>query len=64
MATLPDEDIETEARAMMRDTIERSGWYPNLRGEEHQKHIEQDVDQNWPLMVPEAQKRLEQRNRP
>ncbi|GEO18082.1 hypothetical protein [Microvirga aerophila] len=59
-----DEDIEAEARAMMRDMIERSGWYPSLRGEERQQRIEQDVDQNWPLMVPDARKRLEERDRP
>jgi hypothetical protein len=59
-----DEDIEAEARAMMRATIERSGWYPNLQGEERQQRIEQDVEQNWPLMVPDARMRLEERQGP
>ncbi len=42
-----DEEIEAEARALLRDAIERSGWYPNLRGKERQERIEQDVDLHW-----------------
>ena len=55
-----DEEIEAEARALLRDAIERSGWYPNLHGKERQERIEQDVDLHWPLMLSEARKRLDQ----
>jgi hypothetical protein len=41
-----DEEIEAKARAMMRDSIERSGWYPLLQGKFRQERIEQDVEQH------------------
>jgi hypothetical protein len=63
MASIQEQQIEAEARAMMRATIEKSGWYPSLRGAARALRIEQDVDLHWHLMVPEAQKRLEQSNR-
>jgi hypothetical protein len=54
-----DEEIAALARALLRETIERSGWYPALQGEERRKRIEKDVEQHWHLMVPEARKRRE-----
>lgn len=60
MATLRDDDIEAEARALLRETIERSGWYQSLPKAEREKRIEQDVEQHWRLMVPDVMKRLEQ----
>jgi hypothetical protein len=60
VTTLHDEEIEAEARAMMRETIERSGWYPTLRKKERELLIEQDVDRHWHLMLSEARKRVEQ----
>ena len=56
----PDDKIEAQARALLRETIERAGWYPSLRRSEREKRIEQDVNLHWHLMVPEVQKRLEQ----
>jgi hypothetical protein len=56
-----DEEIKVEARAILREMIQRSGWYPELRGEARRQRIEQDVDQHWHLMRAEAVKRLEQR---
>ena len=64
MAAVRDEKIEAEARAMLRETIQRSGWYRSLPEEERNRRIEQDVDQNWPMMLQEARKRLEQRAGP
>lgn len=55
-----DQELEAMARAILRDTIERSGWYPALRGEERRRLIDRDVDRHWPLMVNEARKRREQ----
>jgi hypothetical protein len=55
-----DEEIEAKARAMMRETIERAGWYPTLRRKERELLIAQDVDRHWHLMISEARKTLEQ----
>ena len=60
MNPIRDEEIEAEARALLRETIERSGWYPTLPGEKRQERSAQDVDLHWPLMVSDARKRLEQ----
>jgi hypothetical protein len=60
MAMTPDDEIEAEARTLLRETIERAGWYPSLRRIERDKRIEQDVDLYWHLMVPDVRKRLEQ----
>ena len=59
MAVTPDDEIEAKARALLRETIERAGWYPSLRRIERDKRIEQDIDLHWRLMVPEARKRFE-----
>ena len=56
----PDDKIEAQARALLRETIERAGWYPSLRRSEREKRIAQDIDLHWHLMVPEVRKRLEQ----
>lgn len=61
MDPLRDEEIEAEARALLRETILRSGWYPGLRKEDRDRRIEQDVDRHWHLMRDEAVKRLERR---
>ncbi|GEO19327.1 hypothetical protein [Microvirga aerophila] len=60
---IPDEEIEAEARAMVRDMIQRSRWYPGLPEEERNRRIEEDVELNWPLMLADARKRLEQRKK-
>jgi hypothetical protein len=57
---ITDDEIAAEARAMVRQMIEESGWYPALRGEFRQARIDQDVDQMWHLMIADARKRLEQ----
>ena len=64
MAGIRDEEIEAEARTILRETIERSGWYQNLRQAERELLIAQDVDRHWHLMITDAMKRLEQRERP
>jgi hypothetical protein len=60
MARITDAEIEALAREMLRETIERSGWYPELRGEFRAQRIEQDVQQQWYLMVAVARQRLEE----
>ena len=54
-------EVEAEAKAMLRATIEASGWYPDLKPQEREARIEQDVDTNWRLMADEARRRLEER---
>jgi hypothetical protein len=55
----PDQELEAMARVILRETIERSGWYPALRAEERRRLIDRDVERHWPLMVEEARKRRE-----
>jgi hypothetical protein len=63
MALIRDEQIEVEARAILRESIERSGWYSALRKKEREKLIQQDVERHWHLMIRDAVKQLEQRQR-
>ena len=60
VTALHDKEIEARARAMLRETIERSGWYPAMRGPERKQLIERDVERHWHLMMAEARKCLEQ----
>jgi hypothetical protein len=59
VAPLHDEEIEAMARAMLRETIQRSGWYPTLREKERQMLIERDVEHHWYLMTADARRALE-----
>jgi hypothetical protein len=59
MAEIPDDEVIALAKALLRQTILASGWYPSLRDAERQKRIEQDVDLHWPMMLRDARKRLE-----
>ncbi|MBQ0819315.1 hypothetical protein KBI52_03590 [Microvirga sp. HBU67558] len=53
-----DDKVEAVARAILRETIERSSWYPELRGKRRLEQIDQDVERHWHLMIDEARKRL------
>jgi hypothetical protein len=64
MTKIQDEAVEAEARAILREAIQRSNWYPYLSEEERNRRIEQDVEANWPLMLADARKCLEQRKKP
>ncbi len=59
MAEIPDDEVIALAKALLRQTILASGWYPSLPDAQRQKRIDQDVDQHWPLMVADARRRLE-----
>jgi hypothetical protein len=59
MAEIPDYEVIALAKALLRQTILASGWYPSLPDAQRQKRIDQDVDQHWPLMVADARRRLE-----
>ena len=58
---LRDEEIEAEARVILREMIERTGWYPALRKAEREKLIERDIEYHWHLVRAKAVRRLEQR---
>ena len=58
MASIGPDQVEREARALLKEAIERSGWYPILSGAERNKRIEQDVNRYWPVMALEAAQRL------
>jgi hypothetical protein len=51
VTALHDKEFEAKARSMLRETIERSGWYPALHGPKHQQLIERDVEQHWHLAL-------------
>jgi hypothetical protein len=53
-------EVEAEARTMLRETIEASGWYPDLRPPARAERIERDVEQMWRIMAEQARERLEQ----
>jgi hypothetical protein len=61
MATTRDDEIEAEARALLRETIQSSRWYSSMPEEKRHHLIEGDVDRHWPVIIQEARKRLEQR---
>jgi hypothetical protein len=61
--TFQDEEIEAEARAVLRGALQRSGWYYGLPEDERNRRIEEDVGRYWQLMRHEAMKRLEQRKK-
>jgi hypothetical protein len=55
---LKDDDIEAEARSMIRKRIQDTGWYPRASKEERQRLIEQDVELHWHLLLHEAARQL------
>lgn len=61
MVSIGPDQVEAEARALLKEAIERSGWYPILSPTERDKRIEQDVECYWHLMAQEAAQRLRDR---
>ena len=59
MAAISDEDVEIEARAMLRETIERTPWFQKgMTQAQRQNTIEREVDRLWHLFVHDAAQRL------
>jgi len=56
-------EVEAEARLMLRETIEASGWYPGLQDDEREAVVKREVERNWRLMAEEARERLEKGRR-
>ena len=59
MAILSDEEVEIEARAMLRERIERTPWFQHgMTRKQRQTAIEREVDQTWHLFILDAAQRL------
>jgi hypothetical protein len=59
MESITNTQVEEVARELLRETIERSGWYPDLRPKNREKRIERDVDEMLRMMARAACERLE-----
>jgi hypothetical protein len=62
MLAIPDHEAEVEAQAktMLRETLQRSRWYPQHWREDWDRLIERDVELMWRVMAEAARQRLEQ----
>lgn len=58
MPAIDNAAVEAAARALLRERIEHSPWYPALSDQERREAIEADVERYWPTMVSEAAKGL------
>ena len=59
MASISNDDVEIEARVMLREMIKRTAWFHHgMTTEQRQAAIEEDVDRHWPLVARDAAKRL------
>ena len=59
LATVRNEDIEHEARAMLRERIERTPWFQHeMTRKQRQVAIEREVDRTWHLFIFDAAQRL------
>ncbi len=59
LATVRNEDIEHEARTMLRERIERTPWFQNgMTKKQRQAAIEREVDRTWHLFICDAAQRL------
>ena len=59
MLTIRNDEVEAEARALLREQIDRSPWFrEGLSDAERQKRISLEVDAWWHLKVEEAAHRL------
>jgi hypothetical protein len=58
MQEVTQEQIEAEARRVLREKIKRMPWHAGLPPEERKRRIQEDVDRWWFLEVQEAARRL------
>jgi hypothetical protein len=59
LAILSDEEVEIEARAMLRERIERTPWFQHgMTRKQRQAAIEREVDRTWHLFLFDAAQRL------
>ena len=48
MPEITSKEIEDEARALLREKIQRMPWHQGLRPQERERRIEDDVERYWP----------------
>jgi hypothetical protein len=59
VATIGNEDVELEARAMLRERIERTPWFQHrMTRKQRLAAIEQEVERTWHLFIFDAAQRL------
>ncbi len=58
MPEITPAEIEAEARALLRETVQRRPWCQGLSPEERDRRIEEDVERYWPTLIEEATRRL------
>ena len=59
MPTISNDEVEVDARALLREQLMRSPWFrEGLSDDERQKRIGLEVDAWWHLKVGEAARRL------
>ena len=59
LATVRNEDIEHEARAMLRARIEQTPWFQHgMTRKQRQAAIDREVDRTWHLFIFDAAQRL------
>ena len=59
MATISNDEVEAEARSLLREQIGRSPWFrEGLSDDERRERIRLEVDVWWHLKVEEAARRL------
>ena len=56
------DQVEAEARRLLRERIERLPWYPHMKPAEREATIKADVDRYWRVMQPEPIQSLEARH--
>ena len=65
MVTSGDDEVEVEARRLLRAQITRSAWFrTGMTEKERRDRIKQEVDTWWHLKTEEARKLVEERARP
>src|SRR3954451_25329460 len=62
MTVAPSDQIEGEARRLLRELIEGVPWYPRMKVHEREAAIKADVDRYWRTMQPEALQSLKARH--
>ena len=58
MPQVTQEQVEAEARAILREKLKRMPWHSGLPPAERKRLIQEDVDRWWHLEVAEAARRL------
>ena len=59
MTSATADQVEVEARRLLRERIERLPWYPRMKPHEREAAIKADVDRHWRVMQPEAVQSLQ-----